>query len=201
MVEERLDCRGLACPGPVLKTKAIIDRGEVGQLTVLVDNEAARQNLSRFLNRAGYQVQVEEQEGVFAVIGSRPPQESCDLFVPETLPEAAKKILVLVGTDRLGKGDDELGAKLLSNFLGTLGEMGADLWRLVLLNGGVKLTAEGSEALPKLHELDRGGVSILVCGTCLQYFGLLKKKQVGETTNMLDIVTSFQMADKVISLT
>jgi selenium metabolism protein YedF len=201
MVEERLDCRGLACPSPVLKTKAIIDRGEVGQLTVLVDNEAARENLSKFLSRAGYQVQVEEQEGVFSVIGSLPSQEACDLFVPEILPAAAKKILVLVGTDRLGQGDDELGAKLLGNFLGTLGEMGADLWRLVLLNGGVKLTVEGSEALPKLHELNRSGVSILVCGTCLQYFGLLEKKQVGETTNMLDIVTSLQMADKVISLT
>jgi intracellular sulfur oxidation DsrE/DsrF family protein len=71
----------------------------------------------------------------------------------------------------------------------------------VLLNAGVKLTVSGSQVLASLQELEKNGVMILVCGTCLNHFQLLEKKEVGETTNMLDIVTHMQLADKVISLT
>ncbi len=85
------------------------------------------------------------------------------------------------------------------NFLKTLKEMGKSLWRLVFLNSGVKLTIEGAESLPLIQGLAEQGVSVLVCGTCLNHFGLLEQKKVGETTNMLDIVTSLQVAEKVIS--
>jgi len=112
-----------------------------------------------------------------------------------------QKILVLVAADSLGKGDDELGRKIVINFIRTVKEMGDDLWRLVLLNSGVKLAVEGSEVLPQLQALAGEGLGILVCGPCLKTFNLLEKKQVGELTSMVDIVTSMQMADKVISLT
>ncbi|MDD2903375.1 MAG: sulfurtransferase-like selenium metabolism protein YedF [Syntrophales bacterium] len=121
--------------------------------------------------------------------------------VPGELAGDGKKILVILATDHLGKGDDALGEKIVINFIRTLKEMGDDLWRLVLLNGGVKLAVEGSEALPQLQELAANGLGILVCGPCLKVFNLFDKKQVGELTSMLDIVTSMQMADKVISLT
>ena len=115
--------------------------------------------------------------------------------------QEVKKTLVLVATDSLGKGDEMLGRHIVVNFILKMREMGADLWRLVLLNGGVKLTVEGSEALPRLKELAQDGLGILVCGPCLKTFGLEGKNQVGEITNMLDIITSMQVADKVISLT
>ena len=111
-----------------------------------------------------------------------------------------QKILVLVAADSLGKGDDELGRKIVINFIRTVKEMGDDLWRLVLLNSGVKLAVEGSEVLPQLQELAGAGLGILVCGPCLKTFNLLEKQQVGQLTSMVDIVTSMQMADKVISL-
>ena len=111
-----------------------------------------------------------------------------------------QKILVLVAADSLGKGDDELGRKIVINFIRTVKEMGDNLWRLVLLNGGVKLAVEGAEVLPQLQELAREGLGILVCGPCLKTFNLFEKKQVGEITTMVDIVTSMQVADKVISL-
>ena len=201
MAEERIDCRGLACPSPVLKTKELVDRGDVDKLTVLVDNIAAKENVSRFLGRSGFQVDAEETDGFLSVTGSRPEDATCQIFVPEATAKAEQKIMVLVGNNLMGKGDDELGKKLMGNFIGTLKEMGASLWRLVLLNGGVKLAVEGSEVLPTLKELERDGIHILVCGTCLNHFGLLEQKQVGETTNMLDIVTSMQLANRVISLT
>ncbi|MGO9175496.1 MAG: sulfurtransferase TusA family protein [Desulfobaccales bacterium] len=57
-----LDCRGLACPNPVIKTKEVIDRVDVEKLTVLVGNLTAKENVSRFLQRSGYEVRVEEQD-------------------------------------------------------------------------------------------------------------------------------------------
>jgi len=111
-----------------------------------------------------------------------------------------QKIVVVCTTDRLGFGDDELGLKLMVNFLRTLREMGNDLWRLIFVNNGVKLTIDGSDVLADLQTYESAGLKILVCGTCLDHFKLLQSKQVGETTNMVDIVTAMQLADKVISM-
>jgi selenium metabolism protein YedF len=86
------------------------------------------------------------------------------------------------------------------NFLGTLPELGEALWRIILVNGGVKLAVTGSPVLEKLQTLAASGVSIIVCGTCLDFFGILDNKEVGETTNMLDVVTSLDLADKVIQI-
>ncbi len=198
-----IDCRGLACPAPVLRAKETVEQEQVDRLVMLVDNDAAKENVSRFLSRAGYTVWVEEQEGAIAVVGDR----SAGLTKPVAAPVAPApaageaKIMVVVGTDRLGSGDDFLGGRLMVNFIGTLKEMGPSLWTLVFLNAGVKLACSGSEVLPALQELAAAGVQVLVCGTCLNHFHLLEQKQVGETTNMLDIVTHMQLADKVISLT
>jgi selenium metabolism protein YedF len=106
----------------------------------------------------------------------------------------------MCATDRMGFGDDVLGRKLMVNYLRTLKEMGDELWRLVFVNNGVKLTIDGSEVLEDLKNYETDGLKILVCGTCLDHFKLLEQKQVGETTNMLDIVTAMQLADKVINI-
>ncbi len=201
-----IDCRGLACPAPVLRAKETIDRGQVDCLVMLVDNEAARENVSRFLSRAGYAVRLEEWEGAAAVVGERSGAAAPAELTPEKPAAPLKapaedKIMVLAGTDRLGTGDDFLGERLMVNFLGTLKEMGRELWTLVLLNAGVKLACAGSEVLETLRELEAAGVQVLVCGTCLNHFKLLEQKQVGETTNMLDIVSHMQLADKVVSVT
>ena len=108
--------------------------------------------------------------------------------------------MLLVSTDRMGFGDDQLGRKLMLSFLRTVSEMGDELWRLVFVNNGVKLSIDGSDVLETLQDYEANGLHILVCGTCLTHFDLLEAKQVGQTTNMLDIVTAMQLADKVITI-
>jgi selenium metabolism protein YedF len=201
MPSRKLDCRGLACPHPVLKIKELVDQGETGPLTVLVDNPAAKENVSRFLERSGFMVKVAEQDGGFAITGTRQPAGDKGSAAEKGAATAGSRTLILIGTDRLGTGDEILGARLLANFIATLKEMGQDLWCVVLLNAGVKLAVSGSPVLESLQALTQSGVMLLVCGTCLNHFQLLEEKQVGETTNMLDIVTHMQLADKVISLT
>jgi selenium metabolism protein YedF len=195
-----IDCRGLACPAPVLQTKDAVERDSLETIRVVVDNEAAKQNVSRFLETQNFQITVESANGNFHVIGERAGGTAVLIPSAKEPDTETKKIVVLVATDRMGRGDDELGTKLMMNFIKTLKEMGDELWRLVFLNNGVKLTVTGSEALPVIQELAHAGTSVLVCGTCLDHFDLLDEKQVGETTNMLDIVTAMQLADTVINI-
>lgn len=200
MTEKNIDCRGLACPAPVLKTKELIESGDISSLNVLVDNAAAKENVSRFLSRMGYEVSACGQQGQFTVTGTRREGSACEVTEDHAAKEEESRIAVVVGTDSMGKGDETLGRRLVINFIATLKEMGPELWRLILLNGGVKLAVEGAECLPELEALEKEGVRILVCGTCLNHFGLLEKKMVGETTNMLDVVTAMQVAGKTISV-
>jgi selenium metabolism protein YedF len=179
----------------------MIEEENPSEISVVVDNPASKENVSRFLGSRKFEVLVEQKGSDFYILGKRgagapapgPPVTS------RPAPEK-KKIMVMIATDRMGFGDDELGKKLAVSFIKTLKEMGDELWRLVLVNNGVKLTIDGSEVLYVLQDYAKEGLTILVCGTCLNHFNLLDKKQVGETTNMLDIVTAMQLADKVISL-
>jgi selenium metabolism protein YedF len=197
-----LDCKGLACPQPVMRTKELIENQAPETVQVLVDNKAASDNVSRFLASQGYEAQVGEEGGDFLVSAKRDPNKAASPPPPEvfTCDPEDQKVLVFIRAATMGRGDDQLGAGLMKAFISTLTEMGPALWRLMFVNSGVKLACQGSEALPALQELEAAGVSILVCGTCLTHFDLLESKQVGETTNMLDIVTSLQVAGKVITV-
>lgn len=198
---EILNCLGLTCPQPVIQTKnTLTARPDIVEIKVLVDNAAAAQNVERFLGTQGFSVTVQGEEPEFSVIGIRGTTVQHPAPSEQGGVETGQQTLVLISRPSLGRGDDTLGNLLMVNFLRTLKEMGDNLWRLVFVNGGVKLTIDGAETLPILQELEREGVSILVCGTCLNHFGLLERKQCGQTTNMLDIVTSLQLADKVITL-
>lgn len=202
-----IDARGLECPAPVMKTRAAIETGGVTTLTVLVDNGAAQQNVQRFLESRGFRVVLTSGSDALIVTGHAPAGlESTAAVAPAPAPaahdgvSATPHIMVFCTSDCIGSGDDELGHKLMLNFIRTLSELGAELWRLVFVNSGVKLCIEGSPVLSELLNYEKEGVSILVCGTCLEHFKLLDQKKVGQTTNMLDIVTSLQLATKVISL-
>ncbi|MFP4422693.1 MAG: sulfurtransferase-like selenium metabolism protein YedF [Desulfococcaceae bacterium] len=199
---KEIDARGLACPAPVLHTKAAVQEGAPDGVKIIVDNAASQQNVQRFLESKGFRTELGQADGDFFVAGMGGDSQSAS-----PLPEAAaapeaetRKIMVMCASDRMGAGDDVLGRNLMINFIKTLKEIRPELWRLVFVNAGVKLAIDGSEALPYLKEFEENGLKILVCGTCLTHFGLLERKQAGETTNMLDIVTAMQLSDKVINL-
>jgi len=196
-----LDCRGLACPAPVLQTKQKIEKENLSEISVIVDNQASKENVSRFLGSQKFEVSVEQRGPDYYVTGKRGTAGIVSEPPAAPQPDTEKrKIMVMIATDRMGYGDDVLGKLLLISFIKTLAEMGDELWRLVFVNNGVKLTIGGSEVLDVLKGYEKEGLTILVCGTCLNHFNLLDKKEVGVTTNMLDIVTAMQLADKVINI-
>ena len=197
---KEIDARGLACPAPVLQTKAALQEESPNDVRVVVDNAASQQNVQRFLDSQGFQTTLEQVGADYVVIGKCDSMSSVQHQPAMEAHNSTEKIMVMCATDRIGLGDDALGLKLMVNFLRTLKEMGNELWRLVFVNNGVKLTIDGSDVLKDMKEYEKAGLKILVCGTCLDHFNLLDRKQVGETTNMLDIVTAMQLADKVINI-
>lgn len=210
MAEILLDCQGQPCPQPVLECKRCIEDSAPDSFGVLVDNDAARENVSRFASTKGYRSEAEKLDtGLWRLTlnkGHASPPAPAETAPGEATSQKqqgrpsrhTEQICVFIGSRTLGRGDETLGAKLMVNFVSTLPELGQDLWRIIMLNEGVTLATTGSPVLETLLRLEASGVSILVCGTCLDYFQLLEQKQVGQTTNMLDVVTSLQLATKVI---
>jgi selenium metabolism protein YedF len=184
----------------VLRAKHFVESNpQTLEFTVMVDNPASAQNVVRFVESQGFHASL-QQTGADYEIKAVKSEETGGKVAEREVAKSAEKTLVLITKNTMGSGDDMLGAGLMLNLLNTLNEMGEALWRLVFLNSGVKLTIEGAETLPAIQHLEAQGVNVLVCGTCLNHFNLLDRKRVGETTNMLDIVTSLQLADKVISV-
>jgi selenium metabolism protein YedF len=199
-----LDARGLACPAPVLMVKDAIEKEDLPELMIMVDNEASRENVTRFCESRQYAVTSTSQGSDYLLAAHRENNASStmrqdDVGTPASA-STSRKTFIMVAGDKLGSGDDELGRKLMLSFIKTVKEMEDDLWRLVFVNNGVKLTIDTSPVLADLQAYEQAGLVILVCGTCLTHFDLMEAKKVGQTTNMLDIVTAMQLADKIISI-
>ena len=217
-MKEKIDLRGIPCPEPLVHIRQVLAKGEVTDLELTIDNSSTAENVSNYLKGKNFTVSVIREQSLFIVSGNRPipsfftsllervtsfagalfgSKASC---VVSSDTESKSKIFILISADTLGLGDDELGAKLMVSYIKTLGELGDSLWQLVFVNGGVRLATAGSPVLEALQDYERQGVQILVCGTCLEHFKIAADKQVGQTTNMLDIVSGMDVADKVISL-
>lgn len=200
-----IDACGLTCPAPVLLVKDAVEKGAEA-LSVLVDNQASCENVERFLSSRGYDVAIKENNGVYTLSAQGDVAPESVSASEESISkvsagqEDTQKVVVLIMSDKLGHGDDELGGKLMANYIKTLKEMGPSLWQLIFVNSGVKLTIDSSPVLEEIKTYSDEGTVVLACGTCLEHFKLMEKKAVGSATNMLDIVMATQAADKVITL-
>lgn len=111
-----------------------------------------------------------------------------------------KDLVLVVGTDKLGQGDDKLGYVLMKSYMFALSESNNKPQTILFLNNGVKLATEGSEVIESLKGLEAGGTEIMSCGTCLDYYGLKSKLIVGSVTNMYTIVAKMNDASNTIKL-
>jgi selenium metabolism protein YedF len=194
---KEIDCRGMACPQPVLTVKKAIEEGEK-TFAVLVDNEAARENVRRFGESQGYGVAIKEEAAGLYRLTLTFVSDSEPMDKPAAITDK-EKIVVYISRQEMGTGNDELGMILMRAFLKTLQEFQPPPWRMVFLNSGVKLTTTGSPVLGVLAELENAGVEILSCGTCLDYFQLKTELKAGKVTNMYEIIASLASAERVIA--
>jgi len=191
-----VDCRGLACPQPVITTKQALDQLKEEDIIVIVDNASSCNNVERFAKSQGCSVEI---KGVGDDFYLHIRKGKVYDEVKGAQKEKPKRVLVYINSHLLGVGDEKLGSILMKTFLKTLGDLEPKPFRLILINSGVRLASEGSEVLETLRSLSEQGVEILSCGTCLDFYGLKEKVKVGVISNMYEIAHSLFEADRLVS--
>ncbi len=206
-----VDCRGLSCPEPVIKTRKVLEVNPEESVTALVDGATPRDSLLLMAEKLGRRVRWEEDpSGGYRVIidpadqasqatASKSPTVSASPAEAGE-PAGAKTggpLVVVLASDRLGEGDETLGALLMKSFLTSLSEVELPA-TLVCLNRGVYLSTEGSAVLEQLRSLEARGVEILSCGTCLDFYNLKTALGVGKVSNMFTIVERMAAAGRLI---
>ena len=198
-----VNAMGDTCPIPVVKTKnAIKEMGGQGTVEVLVDNEIAVQNLAKMANQKGYQITSKKlEEGKYQAlitVGEGVAEEAVEEEVYCAPDARAKKTVVVIDTNLMGRGNDELGKVLMKGFIYALTQQDVLPAKIVFYNGGATLTCEGSDSLEDLQSLEAQGVEIVTCGTCLNYYEMSDKLKVGSITNMYDICEAMVTADLIV---
>jgi len=197
-----VDCKGMACPQPVIQTKNALEQGAT-LLQVIVDNEASRDNVSRFARSRQCEVKIESLAGgCFQLTIQAGDTSDAHQFDPAdyTCPvPAADSMVYVISSDSMGRGSDELGWALLQTYIQTIEQVDPLPAKIIFYNSGVKLVAGQSGALDALVSLQQKGVEILACGTCLDFFQLKSEIKVGHISNMHEIMTAMSEAGKVVS--
>lgn len=111
------------------------------------------------------------------------------------MAEPGRGRVLVLGSDTMGRGDDELGRTVLGNFLKTLVANPLRPDKIVCMNAGVKLLAAGAPTVATLQDLEGIGVEILACKTCVDHFGLQDQLRAGEISTMPTITDLLLRSD------
>jgi selenium metabolism protein YedF len=199
-----IDAKGLACPQPVILTKKALDQED--EITVIVDNDTAAENVRRMGTKSGCTVDTEKKEDGTCHVHLSKKQGGTAPAETEQSPSGtfddscatAGPLVVVISSDQMGRGNDELGHVLMRSFIHTLLTLDPLPETLIFYNTGVKLTVKESEVLDDLRKIEEAGVSILVCGTCLNYFGISSDLACGVVSNMYDITSTMAAAGRLV---
>ncbi|NMS90753.1 sulfurtransferase-like selenium metabolism protein YedF [Clostridioides difficile] len=197
----KIDARGLACPKPVINTKKELDKIEEGIVVTTVDNETAKENVLKLAKSLNCEANIVDEKENFISIEIIKGQNILDKQNNVDKEECKlEDTCVFISSDKMGLGNDELGKVLIKGFIYTLTESKPYPKYVLLVNGGVTLSAENEETIENLKILENEGVEVLSCGTCLDYYNLKDKLQVGSVTNMYTIVETLKNASNTISI-
>jgi len=184
-----IDARGMSCPKPVLLAEDALAGIIEGIVEVLVDNEASVKNIMRFASKNSFYSENSQEDGYWKVriVKGYPCEVQPAFPVQEKgkgLKEPADDILLIIGSDTLGK-DEVLGKILMKGFFETMKVTKEIPHTIFFLNAAVKLTTLDEEMIPLLRDIEKMGVEIFSCGTCLKHYNLEKSLMIGYrgTTN------------------
>ena len=188
---------GLACPKPVINTKKELDKIDNGIVVVTVDNDIAKQNILKLSNSLNCESKIIKEEKDLISIEIKKGE---NVIIEEKNQDKLEDKCIFISSDKIGNGNDELGAILMKGFIYTLTESKPYPKSILLVNSGVKLTTENYDTVGNLKILEEAGVEILSCGTCLDYYGLKGSLKLGSVTNMYTIVDIMKNSLQTISI-
>lgn len=188
-----IDARGKSCPEPVIMLKKALKEENTQNIKEIVDNELSKQNIEKMLSELRLPYTSGQENGDYVVTVNRTDGDGEQIFETKKLDE-----IIVLSSDEMGKGSSELGKMLMKNFIYALTESDSLPSHILLYNSGVKLASEDEETIKDLKKLAQKGVQIVVCGLCLNYFGLESKLAVGSVSNMYAILQTKLSAKKII---
>jgi selenium metabolism protein YedF len=199
-----IDVKGKKCPMPLIETKkALKEIGNDESLKVILDSETSVQNVMRYLKDNNILAEQQKIGNEFEVLvkGFGNSAELTDVEpYCETSTQVDKSYIVVFAKDRVGEGDEDLGLVLAGSLLNTIKEYDVLPQKIIFLNSGINLVLKGAPALVHLSELEKRGVDLITCGTCLNYFEKADQLAVGRVTNMYEILDSLLKTGKVINV-
>ena len=190
----RIDAGGKQCPIPVIMAKKQLEAGEQ-DVEIIVDGQTQIDNLTRLGDALGRPATSEPCGDKFLVKFA-----NGETKVGATVAEA-DTYAVFFNKDSIGTNESELGKNLAKMAIFTLSESDRIPAYVLFMNEGVKLvTGVEPQIVENLNTLIEKGSKVLVCGTCLNFYGLKDEIKVGTVSNMYDILGAMQEVSKVIKL-
>lgn len=200
-----IDCCGMLCPKPLIETKKALKENAVGTpIEVIIDNEISCKNVLHFLSDNGVQHSVVQNDKVFSVkihvpeslsLPSKNVEEYCEISFPKA---KAGGYIVVLDSNLMGSGSEDLGRILMKGFLSTLPELDPLPSEIICYNSAVKLAQKGTDTASTLRSLYDQGIKISLCGTCIDFFGIKDDIEVGSISNMLYIAEKLTSNLKVV---
>jgi selenium metabolism protein YedF len=200
-----VDTRGQLCPKPLIMAKQMFNELAAGeQLDVITDSETSLNNLVNFFTALKALPVTEKHDTIWHVYISKPLKDDVVDLKPEdfcetTLPNGLGRYIITIKSDQMGQGDAELGRLLIRAFINTLAEQAQLPSHIVFYNSGVKLAVKETDTAQSLIDLENKGVTVVLCGTCVDFYGLKGQLAVGMISNMYHITNLMREANKVIA--
>jgi selenium metabolism protein YedF len=199
-----VDTKGELCPVPIIETRKALKSSQTGEtIQVLTDNKTAFSNISRYLTDNKIKFNVAEEKGVwtFTITNEKGfsdttrAEDYCEAIVPDF---KTGEFAVVISSELMGQGDDELGKKLMKSFFVALSCLDSMPSSIMFYNSGVRLTVDDSHVIDILHEIENKGVELLICGTCVDHFKLGSRIEVGKISDMYIITDKLSRTGNII---
>jgi len=202
-----LNAKNLPCPEPLMLLKRTIEKNGSGHYSISLGNTAAEENISRFCNFSGYEIlekSKNENGSIFYIqVKSSTEEKTKDYSLQEAETTILQNIentktVVLIKTDCIGDAEPKLGAILMKGFITTLSELLKTGDTLIFMNKGVYLVSNTSGVLEALKKILEKNITILVCGTCIDYYSLNQKIVYGTISNMYEITEELLQGKTIV---
>jgi selenium metabolism protein YedF len=199
-----VDTKGQLCPAPLIATKRALKEASVGEsFIVLTDNQTSFNNLCSFLKDNFAKFMVSEKDGVWTLTITKTSVNDTaaraeDYCTPAIAHFQKGDFIIVLSSDKMGDGDQELGHLLMTNFIKALKDLDKLPQKMVFYNNGVKLATEGSPVIEHLRDLEKMGVELLLCATCVNHYSLQSVVGAGTLSNMYAIAEAMAFAGNIV---
>jgi selenium metabolism protein YedF len=199
-----IDTKGQLCPAPLIATKRALKETAVGEsFILLIDNQTSFNNVSRFLKDNNTGFTASESAGVWTMTISRTvvdvPQVNAEEYCTDTIAHFQKgNFIIVITSDKMGEGDPELGQLLMANFIKAVKDLDKLPQKMIFYNKGVTLVTKTSPLIDHLTDLEKMGVELLLCATCVNYYKITDVVVTGTLSNMYTIAQVMASAGSIV---